>query len=786
MSTTEGPARAPSTKVERRLAAILHADVKGYSRLIGEDEVATLPVLAAYLDRIKTLVQQHGGHAVGSRGDSLLAEFPSVVEAVQCAVEIQQHLKIANAEFPVARRVEFRIGINLGEIVVDAEQIHGDGINIAVRLEGLAEAGGIFISEIVHEQVKNRLPLQYKFIGERALKNIATPVRVWQVVTEPRPSGSKAESLSGVTVRYWSRPVLVGLLVAGGIATLLYFSFLPRAPQTTIRNQQAQPPSIPLPDKTSIVVLPFVNLSRDPDQEYFSDGLTETLTGDLSQISSLFVIARDSAFTYKGKAVKVQDVAREMGVRYVLEGSVLKADGQVRIGAQLIDATTGYHLWSERFDRPLQSILTLQDEIVQKIVTTLKLQLTLEEHGVITRKRTDSLEAYDAFLSGYAYFQRSTKEANAQARQMFEKALALDPQYADACAHLSWTYWMEWVNRWNTDPQTLERALALAQQAVALDDSLPPAHLSLSWVYSAQQQYEQAIAEGERAMALDPNNADSYAHFAWPLILAGRPEEALRAVEQAMRLNPRYPAWYSYQSGVAYRLTGRYAEAIAAQKDTLSRNPYFPTAHFELAVNYWLQWISQQNSNTQTLDWAMEAVQRESVLNDSFHQNHMVLGFIYLAQRQYDQALAEMDRGVALAPNEAWVHAALAEALSYMGRTAEAQQAAAQALGLKSEAPVDEYLAAVGVAYAVAGRYEEARAPLQRYLSRYPNILIGRLWLAAVYSELGKEAEARAEAVEVLRINPKFSLEVERQRTSIKDPTVLEHHIAALRKAGLK
>jgi TolB-like protein/class 3 adenylate cyclase/Tfp pilus assembly protein PilF len=772
-------------KVERRLAAILHADVKGYSRLIGEDEVATLPVLAAYLDRMKTLVQQHGGHAVGSRGDSLLAEFPSVVEAVQCAVEIQQHLKIANAEFPVARRIEFRIGINLGEIVVDGEQIHGDGINIAVRLEGLAEAGGIFISDVVREQVKNRLPLQYKYIGERALKNIATPVRVWQVVAEPRPSGSKAESqkLSGVTPRSWSRIVLVGLLVAGGISSLLYFLLPSPTPPSASRIQE-ESPSLPPPDKTSIVVLPFVNLSKDPDQEYFSDGLTETLTGDLSQISSLFVIARDSAFTYKGKAVKVQDVAREMGVRYVLEGSVLKADNQVRIAAQLIDATTGYHLWSERYDRPWLKILTLQDEIVRKIVTTLKLQLAVQEIGDVVGKHTENVEAYDAFLRGQTYFLRFTKETNAQARQMFEKALALDPQYAEACAFLSWSYWIDWTFRWNADPQTLERASALAQQAVSLDDSLPQAHSSLSWVLAQQHQYQQAIAEGERGIALDPNNADSYAHHAETLLLAGRPEDALRAVEQAVRLNPRYPFWYSFFLGYAYTFTGRYAEAIAIHKEALSRNPDFLPTLNALTVSYCLQWLAQQSPATQTLEPAEAVIQRALALNDSYHWSHVNLGSIYLYQRQYEKALAETVRGAALAPTEAGTHAALANVLSHIGRAKEALEASAQALRLQSEF-TDSHLLGVGTAYAVAGHDEQAKAPLQRYLSRYPNILSAHLTLAAVYSELGQEAEAQAEAAEVRRLNPHFSLAVHRQRMPIKDPAVLERHIAALRKAGL-
>jgi adenylate cyclase len=402
----------------------------------------------------------------------------------------------------------------------------------------LAEPGGVCISGTVYDQVENKLRLGYEYLGEQTVKNIARPVRVYRV----RLDGTAiAHARYGAGVRrrtYLRRAAIgVGVLLIVSVSIILarrvYLRLL--SPGTPISSQK----SLSLPDKPSIVVLPFVNMSKDPEQEYFSDGLTEVLTGDLSKISSLFVIARNSAFTYKGKAVKVQDVGREMGVRYVLEGSVLKADNQVRINAQLIDATTGYHLWSERYDRPLQNILTLQDEIVLKIVTTLKLQLAVQEEGAIVRKHTDNLEAYDAFLRGQAYFLRFTKGANAQARQMFEKALTLDPQYAEACAFLSWTYWMEWTFHWSADPQTLERALALAQQAVAMDESEPSAHSSLSWVYAAKQQSDQAIAEGERAIALDPNDADSYAHHAEPLISAGRPEAALRAVEQAMRLNPR-------------------------------------------------------------------------------------------------------------------------------------------------------------------------------------------------------------------------------------------------------
>jgi len=333
-------------------------------------------------------------------------------------------------------------------------------------------------------------------------------------------------------------------------------------------------------------VLPFVNMNKDPEQEYFSDGITEGLTSALSKISSLFVIARNSAFTYKGKAVKVQDVSTELGVRYVLEGSVRKADNQVRITAQLIDATTGGHLWAERYDRPLQDIFALQDDVVRKIVTTLKLQLTMQEQGIVVRKTTDNLAAYDYFLRGLESFNRQTQEANAQARQMFEQALGLDPQYAEAYAFLSRTYDREWGLQWSQDPQTLERALVLAQQAVALDDSLPLAHQALSQVFLWKKQHDQAIAEAERAIALDPNDADSYWWLGAILGFAGRPEEAIGLIEKAMRLNPHYPPIYLFSLGHSYYLMGRYEEAIATLKRVLNRNPDFLPAHLDLAIIY--------------------------------------------------------------------------------------------------------------------------------------------------------------------------------------------------------
>ena len=593
------------------------------------------------------------------------------------------------------------------------------------------------------------------------------------------------QDLSSLTsTRFWPAKgiMLLGLLLlVGGSLVAHYLSLSRPSPQPLTLSPQ----ELPLPDKPSIAVMPFTNMSEDPEQEYFSDGLTDDLITDLSRLSGLFVIARHSTFIYKGKAVKVQEVSKELGVRYVLEGSVRKTENQVRINTQLVDATTGHHMWAQRYDRPLQDIFALQDEIVQKIVTTLKLQLILQEQGILVRKHTDNLEAYDTFLRGVEYFYRSTQEAHTQARQMFEKALMLDSQYVEAYAQLGWTFYLEWAWRWNAAPGILERALALGQKAVALDESLPRAHSLLSGVYALKHQYDRALAENERAIALDPNNADSYAFQAEVLNIAGRPVEALQAVEQAMRLNPHYPFWYLHDLGWAHRLTGRPTEAVATLKEALSRSPNHPGVLGQLLLSYVQQWVSQQSADAQALEQALAAAQRLVTLNDSSPVGHTLLGTIYLLQKQYESALAEGKLAITLDSNFTEGYASLAEILSRVGRGEEALQIIEQAL---HHQPVTTggHLSSVGIAYYLAGQPEEAIVPLKQYLSRYPKILSPHLTLAAVYSELGKETEAQAEAAEVLRLNPNFSLEVHKERAPIKDPAVLERHTEALRKAGLK
>jgi adenylate cyclase len=572
--------------VERKLTAILCADVFGYSRLMGEDEEATLRTLSSHRKLIDSLIEEHHGRFVNSAGDSVLAEFASIVNAVQCAVEIQTALKAKNANLPPERRMEFRIGVNLGDVMVDGEQIYGDGVNVAARLESLADPGGICISGTVHEQVRDKLALSYEDAGEQEVKNIARPVRVFRVMLEGEAAARTTTKAKEPSLRkHWRGGVfsLAGLaLIAAVIVFVQHLSLRP--PTTTASIPPAQSPALTLPDKPSIAVLPFTNMSGDHEQEYFSDGITDDLITSLSRMPDLFVIARTSTFTYKGKAAKVQDVSRELGVKYILEGSVRKEADQVRITAQLVDATSGADLWAQHYDRPLRNIFALQDQIVQRIATTLNLQLTLEERGVLVRKQTDNLEAYDDFLRGTEYYWSFTKDGNAKARQMFEKAIELDPKYADAYAWLGLNYWFGWLAQYSPDPNALDRASQLAQQAIALDDSRPFPHTVLGNIYLFKRQYAEALTEAQRAIALGPNDASGYEWLAWIMNNTRRRAEAIDLAEKAMRLDPHNHDRYLYIEGWSYTQMGRYEEAVPILKRYLASYPL--PWQFLLVVDY--------------------------------------------------------------------------------------------------------------------------------------------------------------------------------------------------------
>jgi len=582
-----------TTAETRKLAAIMFTDIVGFSRQMGEDEARMLRLLDVHNQTIQQAVAAHHGTVIKIVGDAFLVDFPSVVHAVQCAQEVHTQFHSHNADKEPTEQIHLRIGIHSGDIVQRDGDVFGDGVNIAARLQALAEPDSICISDMVYRDVAKKLDLgTVVSLGQPKLKNIAERFTVYALLPKSPKGIRQTIRIQHLKLSRRVRPVhraaVAGLLlIAATVVAVRYFSFPLLSPQHSVLSPQAAPAALPLPDKPSIVVLPFVNMSNDPEQEYFSDGITEDITADLSKISSLFVIARNSAFTYKGKAVKVQDVSREIGVRYVLEGSVRKADNQVRITAQLIDATTGEHLWSERYDRPLKDIFALQDEIVQQVAVNLQVEIWKAELERVKRIPTENLNAYDACLRGWEYsLHGTTKETQTQARQMFERAIELDPQYAIAYQALGFTYFAEWAFQWSQNPHTLERAFALAQKAITLDESLSRAHALRGSIYLWRKQHEQALAEGELAVALDPNSDSGYVALGDILNFSGRPAEALGAMEKAMRLNPRYPPFYLRIVGTAYYLLGRYEEAIDAYKTALTRNPNWLLTRINLALLY--------------------------------------------------------------------------------------------------------------------------------------------------------------------------------------------------------
>jgi len=574
-------------EVKRKLTAILSADVKGYSRLMGEDEESTARTLNAYKEVMTGLIQHHRGRVVDAPGDNVLAEFASVVDAVRCAVGIQKDLKTRNAELPENRKMEFRIGVNLGDVIEDGEQILGDGVNIAARLESLSDPGGVCISGTAFDQVRNKLELGYEYLGEQPVKNIALPVRVYKVLLEPAAAG-KVIGEKKIKPRQWQRPALYLLIALIVVAAAVAIWKLYVRPTPPIEVASKERMAFPLPDKPSIAVLPFVNMSGDPKEEYFSDGLTEQIIASLSKIQRLFVIARNSTFVYKGKPVKIQKVAEDLGVRYVLEGSVQKSGDRVRITAQLIDSMTGRHIWSEHYDREIKDIFALQDEITIKIMTAMRVELTEGEQARHWMKWvTDNLKAFEKNHQGIGFMRRGTKQDNDTARQLFEEAIALDPKFVYPYMNLGWTHFWDARFGWSESPaKSLQRAFELAQKALAMEESIDVAHSLLASIYLVMRQHDKAIAEGERAVALNPNGAFAYTALAGIVGSAGRWEESILYAKQSMRLNP-FPEHGDYWIlGRAYFMTGQHDEAILTLKKAVQISSDFLLAHVFLAACY--------------------------------------------------------------------------------------------------------------------------------------------------------------------------------------------------------
>jgi adenylate cyclase len=525
---------------------------------------------------------------VDSPGDNVLAEFASVVDAVRCAAEIQKELKQRNVALPENRRMEFRIGVNLGDIIEDGGQILGDGVNIAARVQGLADGGGICISGTAYDHVENKLSLGYQYLGEQTVKNIAKPVRVYRVLMEPETAG-KVSGERKAKPRQWQRVVIgLGAAVIVVVAALAIWRLYLRPATPPVEVASRGKMAFPLPDKPSIAVLPFTNMSGDPKEDYFSDGLTEQIITSLSKFQRLFVIARNSTFVYKGKPVKVQKVAEDLGVQYVLEGSVQKSSDRVRITAQLIDAITGRHVWSEHYDRELKEIFALQDEITLKITQSMRVELTEGEQARHWVKwATDNLKSFEKNFQGVDFMRRMTKQDNDTARQLFEEAVALDPKFVWPYVNLGWTHFWDAIFGWSESPaKSLQRAFQLAQKAVAIEETIDLGHSLLASIYLVMRQHDKAVAEGERAVALNPNGATAYVALAGIAGCAGKWEESISYSKQAMRLSPFSESMDYWILGRSYFMTGQHDEAILTLKKAVQINVDFLPPHISLAACY--------------------------------------------------------------------------------------------------------------------------------------------------------------------------------------------------------
>ena len=1028
---------------KRKLTSVLSADVAGYSRLMAEDETATVKTLETYREVMSTLIKQHRGRVIDSPGDNLLADFTSVVDAVQCAVAVQKEFQTRNAELPGNRRMEFRIGINLGDIIEEGERIYGDGVNIAARLEALAEPGGICVSKTAFDHIETKLPLGYEYLGEQSVKNIPKPVGAYRVLMEPRVTVAEEIEKKKV-VPVWRRKVILAGSVALVVVVIAVgiWNFYLRPPRVEPASKERM--AFPLPDKPSIAVLPFVNMTSDAKQEYIADGITENIITALSKVPEVFVIARNSVFTYKGKPVKIKRVSEELGVQYVLEGSVQKSDGRLRITAQLIDATGGHHLWAERFDRDLKDIFLLQDEVTLDILSALRVEFTHGEQARV-QETTSSLEAWSCLVQGLSHFESFTKDDNARAQELFERAVQVDPEYSYAWAMLGWTHWIDATFGYSeSNSESFKKAVEIAQKAVRLDDELPDVHALLGGIYLFQRQYDKAIAEGQRAIALGPNIACNKAILARTMLFAGRAEEAIKLVKSAMRLNPHYPSWYLESLAMVYGVIGEHEKAIASYKkllnlrrhargniitpllglagncvilgqedearahvgEILELNPGFSLEWFqkvnlfknpshlkpflealqkaglpehpslpvpekpsiavlpfvnlsgdpeqeyfsdgtseeiitalskvpklfviarnssftykgksmkvqqvgrELGVRYVLEgsvrkskdkvritaqlvdaqtghhlwaerydrdlkdifalqdeitlkiitalqveltegeqahifvkgtdnleayvkvlqsrehffrmnkqgsmrarqlakeaisvdpeyaapytiialthmmdlWFRFTESPKESMKMAVGAAQKALALDDSDPGTHVGLCMLYIMQRQHDKAIAAGERAVLLSPSGARAHSSLGTALMFAGRSNEAIPFIKKAISL-NPFPPSIYLRNLGSAYRMAGRNEDAVVEYKKSLQLNPDDLFTHLGLAVAYVSLGLDEEARAEAAEVLRIYPKFSLGYHAKTLPFKNQADVDYFISSLHKAGLK
>ena len=574
---------------KRKLTTILSADVEGYSRLMGDDEEATVRTLTSYREVFTTLIHQHNGKVLDSPGDNLLAEFVSVVAAVQCAVAVQKEISARNTELPQNRRMRFRIGINLGDVIEEESRIYGDGVNIAARLESLADPEGICISKTAFDHIESKLPLGYEYLGEQTVKNIAKPIGAYKVQMEPRVVvGEAKEKKSPISI--WRRK---GVLAAAMAVLILIigmgiWNFYWRIPKIEPASKEKM--AFPLPEQPSIAVLPFVNMSEDPKQEFLCDGMTEDIITALSRIPRMFVIAQNSTFTYKGKPVTVKQVSEELGVRYVLGGSLQRSGNHLRITVQLNDGVAGNHLWTERYDRDLKDLFLLQDEITMKILTAIRVKLIEGEYASSVEKYyigKRGLDCYLKLMEANGIRRRWNIEANNLARRMIEEVIVMCPENPMGYIALSWIYHYDYILGNTKFPrETIEKGIELAQKALAMDDSIAGAHVILCYFYLDKGDSDKAIAEAERAVALNSGGWSALNTYANALRVAGRPEEAIPFYQKAIRLTPFGVSVLYRDFGQALRKTRRFEEAVSAYKKAIQLSPDDILSHISLAGTY--------------------------------------------------------------------------------------------------------------------------------------------------------------------------------------------------------
>lgn len=574
-------------QLPRKLAVILHADVVGSTLLVQKDETLAHERIQNAFHRFSETIKSYEGIAHELRGDALVAEFDRASDAVAAALAYQLENKQFNKTLGDDIQPQVRIGISLGEVVIADNTITGAGVVLAQRLEQLAEPGGVCIQGAAYETVPQRLPFEFKSLGEQQVKGFEEPVRAYTVtqkageeVHAPEPSHAavkasrKRASNSRLTLG------AIGLLSIIGVLLTWWQPWV--TSEEPVSNEQSATRSDAQP---SIAVLPFQTLSEDPNQDYFSDGVTNDIITDLSKFSNLLVIAANSVFVYKGKPVNVKEVGKDLGVQYVLEGSIQRAAGSVRINVQLIDATTDHHIWAERYDFALDDVFKVQDEITSTVVSSLQVILTEDEQSRAAIRHTDVIEAYDLYLRGRTFL-RGTKRTHLKARELFDKAIKLDPEFAAAYAEKSFTYFSSFIMPMSRDPKVVKAALVAAERAVELDDTLPLAYARLAWAYFATRQHAKAVTAARRAVALGPNDAEANVQLGNILNWFGKPDEGKQYIERAIRLNPHHPYYYLFYLGQSYYLKGENDKAIELMKRVVTRAPYFLPVRRHLAVLY--------------------------------------------------------------------------------------------------------------------------------------------------------------------------------------------------------